>query len=214
MSTLLEQDIVCPYCQFPDQAELWASINVKDDPELKDLLLGGELNMVECASCKEMFYADRFLLYHDPENELMAFVYPIGHRAERERWLAKTRTDFEQIQNGSDTSPHLNYGPLSLFGLDELVTLVEWDDEIQVQGEIVKALSQENDFPVQELRPSVARFHRLPRVLPLLKGSVLQGREALLAGIGALETINDRLFVYAEAKKRLLENPAFDVPAA
>ena len=62
MSHLIEHDIECTYCQHPNTVEVWSVINVDLDPELKDLLLGGELNMTECEACHKTFYAEHFLL--------------------------------------------------------------------------------------------------------------------------------------------------------
>src|ERR1051326_2089305 len=109
MSYLITEEIPCTYCQFPNLVEAWSIVNVQEDPELKDLLLGGELNMSECRSCQKIFYAEHFLLYHDPSAELMAFVYPYAFRIEKERYEEKTRSDFEQSQAGAASPQSLSY---------------------------------------------------------------------------------------------------------
>ena len=58
MSYLITQDFPCQHCQFPNSVEVWSVVSVREDPELKDLLLGGELNMAECQSCKKVFHAE------------------------------------------------------------------------------------------------------------------------------------------------------------
>lgn len=211
MSYLSEQDIACPYCKHPNTVELWSTINVHEDPELKDILLGGELNMAECESCHRVFYAEQFLLYHDPDNELMAFVYPSENRDDREAWMEKTKTDFQRSQTADNPIP---YDPVSLFGLDELVTLVAREEEVSIQGEIVTLLSQQHGFKIKSLKPSIARRQRLPKILPFKEDSRLSARDSVLAALTDLLKINDRLFVYNEAHSLLTEHTDLDVPLA
>lgn len=199
MSYLAEQDVVCTNCQHPNTAEVWSSISVQEDPELKDILLGGELNLIECAACKKVFYAEQFLLYHDSVNELMAFVYPYSYRDDKEAWEAKTKMDFSQ----SD----FTYPAVTLFGLDELVHLVEGEEESEIQSEIVKHLASENDMAVRVLRPSVARRYSAPRVLPLKKDTT-SAREALLLGLGRISELNDRLTVYSTFASHVRNTPS------
>lgn len=187
MSYLAEQDVVCTNCKHPNTAEVWSSISVQEDPELRDILLGGELNLIECAACKKVFYAEQFLLYHDSANELMAFVYPYSYRDDKEAWEGKTKLDFSQ----SD----FTYPAVTLFGLDELVHLVEGEEEAEIQGEIVKHLASENNMSVKLLRPSVARRYLAPRILPLKK-EASSSREALLLALERIHELNDLLSVY------------------
>src|SRR5687767_14984980 len=115
MSHLIEFDTPCTYCQHPNTVEEWSLVNVKLDPELKDLLLGGELNMGECEACGKMFYAEHFLLYHDPDAQLMAFVYPLSDEAKRSELEKKTQDDFQASQALAVDAERLDYEPLTLF---------------------------------------------------------------------------------------------------
>ena len=47
--------------------------------------------MTECESCHKTFFAEHFLLYHDPDAELMAFVYPLVNELERASWEKNRR---------------------------------------------------------------------------------------------------------------------------
>lgn len=202
MSTLITNETACPFCQHPNEAEVWSSINTREDPELKDLLLGGELNMMECQACREYFYAEHFLLYHDQDMELIAFVYPNSHAKEKQRWEEKTREDFARAQENSGSSS-MNYAPVTLFGLDELVALVEDEEEIQIQGEIVKHLAREYGLETRVLRPSQARPLKLPTILPFSQENHSTSVERLTRGLERLGDINDRLSVYGKLTERL-----------
>jgi hypothetical protein len=212
MSLLIEQEIACVHCQHPNAVEVWSAINIKEDPELKDLLLGGEINMAECVSCKEIFYAEHFLLYHDPEAELMAFVYPHDYASEKDRWREKTAADFALSQGTLPQEDQLNYPPLTMFGLDSLAFQVEDEEEMDVQGEIVSLLARDAGLGVHKVRASVAREMKIPRVLPYVMGSGKISRDAVVAALDKIKAMNDRLTVYHTLEERIRQDPAWSVP--
>jgi len=210
MSYLIEEENSCPYCLHPNTVEVWAAVNVKEDPELKDLLIGGEMNMSECAACHRIFYAENFVLYHDPDQELMGFVYPLSYRLEEQRWRQKTLDDFQKTQGLAEPKDRLPYLPVTFFGLDELVSLVEHETEMSIQSEILETLAQQHGLGVRRLRPFVARSQKLPVVLPVADGPT-EPKRALMEGILSLRKLNDRLSVYNEVYDRLAGHPEEEV---
>jgi len=192
-------------------AEVWSAVNVREDPELKDLLLGGELNIVECAACKEPFHVDAFMLYHDPENEIIAFVFPMDETLDKEMMAEKMNLDFEASQATLPENERLAYGPVMLQGLNELVTFVEQEEEVALQGEVLEAIAKENGIPVRHLRPSRARDQELPRALPMLASDGRSDRDALIAGLQRLRELNDRLTVYTETLSRVSKDPSASI---
>ncbi|MCB4755638.1 MAG: CpXC domain-containing protein [Elusimicrobia bacterium] len=212
MSYLVEEELTCSACKMPTKAEVWSVINVRDNPVLKDLLLGGELNLIECSSCKHVFYAEHFLIYHDPRRELMAFVYPLAQKDQRTQWAKKTEEDYKELQRGLTQEDMLKYKPVTLFGLDELVRVVEEDDEESVQTEIASTLSEQHDLPVYKLKLSFARQLNLPAILPYKRDPHLSKTDSITAGLQQLESINDRLFLFHKALETLAANPNLDIP--
>ncbi|MCG3203707.1 MAG: hypothetical protein KCHDKBKB_00379 [Elusimicrobia bacterium] len=207
MSYLVEQETVCPHCSYPNQAEIWSVINVQLDPELRDLLLGGEINMIECVSCKEIFYAENFVLYHDPSTQLMAFVYPQSYANDKSRWESKTLADFSHTQSTVPEAERLTYQPVTLFGMDALVFLVEDEEEQSIQAEIVKFYSQEHGFKFKTLSPSQARLKKIPPVIPYLGENEFPARERVLEALEKIKIINDRLSVYVNMEEKLKQDP-------
>ena len=207
MSYLIHQESACTYCHTPNEVEVWSIVNVKTDPELRDLLLGGELNMAECAFCKEFFYAEHFLLYHDPAYELMAFVYPHDNQEEKAKWEAKTAEDFARTQAEAPPEGKLAYFPVTLFGLDQLVFFVEDEEERSVQAEIVALLAVDHGFRVRALRPWEARQKNVPPIVPYLGADNQIDRVTVLAGLEKLKSVNDRLFVYTAFEEAVRKNP-------
>jgi hypothetical protein len=203
MSHLIEHDIECTYCQHPNTVEVWSVINVDLDPELKDLLLGGELNIAECEACHKTFYAEHFLLYHDPGAELMAFVYPLVNELQRDEYEKQTQANFETSQALAGEAERLPYPAVTLFGLDSLLRLVEREDEEVLQAEIAGHLAKEHGWPTVALKRSVARRLQLPPLV--LRPAALE----------SLLKVNDRLSVYQELLARVKTNPALlaDLPA-
>ncbi len=207
MSYLGQQESACTYCQYPNEVEVWSIINVNTDPELRDLLLGGEINMAECASCKKIFYAEHFLLYHDPAYELMAFVYPGAYLEEKPKWEEKTKIDFEGTQSTVPENERQSYLPVTLFGLDQLVFQVEDDEEHAIQGEIVELLAADHGFQTKKLKPAEARRLQVPTVIPYFQAQGGLVRTSVLAALEKLKTVNDRLFVYAKFEEKLRQDP-------
>ena len=48
-------EIACPLCGQEQSVELWDSINVDSEPELREALLLNRVNRVECAGCGKGF---------------------------------------------------------------------------------------------------------------------------------------------------------------
>src|SRR5438445_5008359 len=88
MSTFNDIDITCEECGEEFRGTVWVAVHAGQDPELKDLLLGGELNLVSCPECGHVTFQDHFLIYQEPAAGLVAYVYPEAQR-DREAELRK-----------------------------------------------------------------------------------------------------------------------------
>ena len=76
MSQQKTYPIRCPKCQHEQDLDLYESINVKTNPELKTQLMSAQLNTVVCEKCAASFRIDKPLLYHDPSRKLMIYWIP------------------------------------------------------------------------------------------------------------------------------------------
>ncbi|MBI4395997.1 MAG: hypothetical protein HY548_02805 [Elusimicrobia bacterium] len=205
MSFSSEQEIRCP-CGEEFESTLWSSVNVKEDPDLKEVLLAGRLNVATCPLCEQVLYAERFVLYHDPSLELMAFVYPKEHEAEPEVWIRKMEDDFNKAQGSLEAREKLDYRPISLFGLDALVRLIEEEQEKMDQGAILEYLSKSIPVEVKKIRPSLARQAKVPPVLPLSKDHQQSLNARFKKGLQVVLKANDRLSLYARLLEQLSNN--------
>jgi uncharacterized Zn-finger protein len=78
MSTKQTHEIACPFCGREQGVELWDSIHVEEDPELREELLRNRINRVECAGCGKAFRIDKPLVYHDRGQGLFIHVDPLA----------------------------------------------------------------------------------------------------------------------------------------
>ena len=67
----------CAHCGFPFQIPVFSIIDVKQNPELKQALLSGQLNAAQCPSCGKVNYIGGPLLYHDPNHDFLAVYMPM-----------------------------------------------------------------------------------------------------------------------------------------
>jgi hypothetical protein len=209
MSLQSLEEVKCP-CGEAFETEIYQSVSVGDDPELKDLILGGEFNMVECPGCNRIIYAERFVLYHDREQELMAFVYPYGKREQGASMAEEMRKTFESLQVGLPEGEKLPYKPIMLFGMDELCQVLTEDDEITDEAEIAGHLCKSLGLKPRKISKAFARQMKIPFVLPL-RGEVKQVRENLIGDLEKILKENDRLAHYQKLLAHIKSDPNWSI---
>ena len=84
--------IRCPHCGHEQRVELYDSINVSQQPELKMALFENRLNRVLCGSCEASFRIDKPLLYHDSDRNILI------------HWMPDTAVSREEILDEFDKS--------------------------------------------------------------------------------------------------------------
>lgn len=198
MSLSKLEEIRCP-CGEIFEAELWNAINIEENPDLKDSILAGEVNVVCCPACNQIFYAEHFILYHDPENELLAFVYPASFADKFSYWQENMDRDFQRAMEEFLPEERLIYKPILLFGLDELVEIIRSEDEELDERSILEYIAKEVGFSLINLHPYEARKRKLPRILPKLPVKNGTIRDEVLAGLRLLLQYNFNLTKYKQA---------------
>lgn len=78
MSTEIAKEIICPQCGEPQKYKLYASINAKENPELKQKILNETLFDWRCKRCNYFAAMAYSFLYTDPEAKYMVCVAPGG----------------------------------------------------------------------------------------------------------------------------------------
>ena len=78
MSTEIEKDIICPQCGESQKYRLYASLNAKENPELKRRILSETLFDWRCKRCNYFAAMAYSFLYTDPEAKYIVCVTPSG----------------------------------------------------------------------------------------------------------------------------------------
>lgn len=210
MSSRKLEQITCA-CGHCFEAELWTSLSIADDPELKEALEAGEINVVCCPSCSEVFHVDHFLLYHDSKSELLVFVYPFSFSGQEQRLARKMNEDTDNALASLPEDQRFTYRPVLAFGLDELLHIIRREDEWEDELAIAEYLAEEFRFELVRLHPALARRHGLPRLLPRLPLPGKDTRSCILAGLRLLLQHNEHLAHFRGICERIEQEPGWDL---
>lgn len=73
----MQTQLTCPQCGTPIAAQIIQVIDVDRYPQLKDILLSGQLNVAQCPNCGWAGQVGTPLVYHESAHDLfMAFIPP------------------------------------------------------------------------------------------------------------------------------------------
>jgi hypothetical protein len=82
--------MACPSCRTPVRAQVFTLVDVGRQPELKNYLLAGQLNLAVCPKCGTAAMIAAPLIYHDPAKQLFLVHFPQQLNArpeEQERFI-------------------------------------------------------------------------------------------------------------------------------
>ncbi len=82
MSIINQALAPCSRCGQQHQITVYRSINISENPELKDKVRDGSLFLWECPHCGQVNLAKYETLYHDPAAKLMVWLIPSGEVSE------------------------------------------------------------------------------------------------------------------------------------
>lgn len=212
MSLTIIQEIRCP-CGEVFESEIYQSVSVKQDPDLKESILAGEFNLVGCPKCQTTLYADHFVLYHDRESELLAFVYPEAMESRRDEIESSVAQQLDLVKEELSQDGGISYSPFLIFGMDKLCHILEIEEEIRDEAQIVAHLAKSLGLFVLRIRPRSVRVKNIPPVLPLdnvnnltqLEGETL--RASALAGLEKIFEQNDLLTHYKSFRDGIASAP-------
>lgn len=214
MSTFNDIDITCESCGDEFRGTVWVAIHAGLDPKLKDLLRGGELNLIACPHCGHVSFQDRFLIYQDPAAELLAYVYPESQRGQETELRTLMLKGFHDAQAGMPEKARVSYEPLLFFGLESLIEQLQLEEALAEQSQVTQVLCKENKLDFELLKPSLARSMSTMRVLPRAGTRHPPTRSEVLEGLDRLLTLNPALDFYARLRKAIQENPGWSLETA
>lgn len=157
----------CPHGCEPFDVTYWSLVRGDENEDLKSAVLGGELNLVHCPECGHYFHHDGELIYFDGPAELLAFVFSPKDKPREAELKAKMDADYQVIKNTLLKELHLDYPPVSLFGLEELQHLLHHEEETTAESEVIAAAAATQGFEIARLKPAYARQHHFPLYVPV-----------------------------------------------
>lgn len=132
MSRLHLVKLTCPHCQAENEAAVWDSINAQLDPQAKEQLLEGKINILTCSRCGVSSPIDAPLLYHDMEKEFGVEYYPFKSIND-DNFLAGFNADGSLKPDDKlpiDVKQHYLFQPHYVFSMDELVRYILFRDKL------------------------------------------------------------------------------------
>ena len=126
MSAQKTYSIRCPQCNHTQNAELYESINVAQQPELKEALFQNRLNRVVCEDCSASFRIDKPLLYHDADRNILIHWMP-DNAVSRDEILDEFDKSMEELRDAlpEDMEPPRVRLVFDRVELVELIFIVE-----------------------------------------------------------------------------------------
>ena len=152
MSAQKTYNIRCPKCGHEQKVELYESINVAQQPELKTALFENRLNRVQCESCDASFRVDKPLLYHDADRNILIHWMP-DTVAPREEILDEFDKSMEELRKAlpPDIEPPRVRLVFTRAELVELIFIIEAGMEERVVEYIKYTIHTQN---VKRLPPA------------------------------------------------------------
>jgi hypothetical protein len=179
-----------------ENVSVWSFVRADTDEALRDALLAGELNLVACPHCGDLFFPDAVVVYFDPRADLLAFVFPESYRAEEARWRGKMREDFERMRAALASEAPLEADPEIFFGMEACREVLLRQDDLEDEVRVAETLAGRLGLELGDVERAFARRGGLPWRVPLRgPGSGLEPKR-IRAGIDALLASNDRLEGY------------------
>lgn len=131
MSLRESRSFQCPKCQCEYVVEVWQSINVTEEPEGRNLLLDGNINVFSCSNCGYQALISVPLMYHDMELEFCVQFYPFEF-IEREEVLMQFERDGSINVDAFKGLPLPEYMRTRhiVFHMDELIRYILFREKI------------------------------------------------------------------------------------
>lgn len=124
--------LTCPNCRNPMRAQVFTLVDVGVQPELKNYLLAGQLNVAVCPNCGTPAMIAAPLLYHDPEKQLFLIHFPqqLNARPEDQERFIGEATSMLMRTLPADAAKGYLLAPKRFLTLNSLIDVVLEGDGI------------------------------------------------------------------------------------
>lgn len=156
----------CPNGCEQFDAEVFSLVDAGQDPDLRELVSFGEMNLLACPECGAVFYHDTPFVYIDRARELIAMVLPDCPPEQQAARKLKMREDFNAMKEGLLREMKVDFEPLVLFGMETLKQVIDAESDLDDETAIIAAVAEEKGLLTAKIKPSAARARCIPALLP------------------------------------------------
>ena len=110
----------CLSCTDGFEAPIWSFVHGGKDALLRDQAKAMECNLLLCPSCGAAFVPEAAWIYYEPEDEILAFVFPMAFKAEETKWRDKMKADFAAMREALGDHLPVGHEPEVFFGPEGL----------------------------------------------------------------------------------------------
>ena len=114
----------CPSCTDGFEAPIWSFVHGGKDALLRDQAKAMECNLLLCPSCGAAFVPEAAWIYYEPDDEILAFVFPLSYTAEEKKWRDKMTADFAAMREALGDHLPVGHEPEVFFGPEGLAQLL------------------------------------------------------------------------------------------
>jgi hypothetical protein len=128
-----EGELECSVCGHTQKITFWQSINGTADPDLRERLLEGEINVARCEACGDEGFLTAPLVYYDTEIKFCVQFCPVFHDGDVDEELLALFTEegtvddetFQELEReGYLFEPHMVLDP------EELINYIRFREEL------------------------------------------------------------------------------------
>ncbi len=215
--------INCPQCRQPILADIQQLFDVGENPQNKQIFLGGAFNVAMCQHCGFQGRLSTPLVYHDPEKELLLTFFPPEMHMTREEQEKLIGPLINSVVNRLPQEKRKGYlfNPRTMLTLQGMLeTILEADgitkDMIKAQEERVNLIrrlltaseeTQEQIIQQEDERIDDDLFATLSQ---FITASLMSGDEESARQLGALE----KRLVEQSTRGKVLKEEADEAEAA
>ena len=149
----------CSKCGKQNQITVYRSINISENPELKEKVRDGSLFLWECPHCSQVNLARYETLYHDPEKKVMFWLLPEGELSESQMQAITMHTKAMgnyTLRRVNDMGSLMEKVLVTDAGLDDVVLeMVKYVTRMEMMQ---KSVGEEHK---EEFMTSVFHFYRM-----------------------------------------------------
>jgi len=205
-------DANCPSCTDGFDAPVWSFVHGGKDAILRDQAKAMELNLLLCPSCGAAVVPEVAWIYYEPDDEILAFVFPVSYLAEEAKWRDKMKADFAAMREALGDHLPVGHEPEVYFGPEGLAKLLEFEDWRRDERDVMFFFAKDLKLSVYKASPAWAREYGAPSWLPYEGKSPT--RASIIAGLSKIVEANDRLTAWSAFLEKFEKDASAGVPPA